>query len=283
MNYEKIYSDFIEDRHAKESALISSGDYKERHHILPRSLGGSDDADNLIYLTARDHYFAHCCLAKIYGGKMWSALFAVAAMTKVDKASAYFLRGPMVAIAREKAAAVRSTHMTHLWKTGEFTRNRVYGPMPDEVKEKIRQSSLGKRWSKERRLRASRLRQKHCKQYDFVHADTGETFSGSQSAFSRHTGIDQSLASALTRGRIITAKGWSLKGVDVRGARNRDATVRVFVHKSGQSFTGTMYEFRTAFNLDSGVISNLVKGKNGVKTFKGWKYVGTEKRYGESG
>lgn len=38
--------------------------YVEKHHILPHSLGGSDDDGNMISLTAREHYIAHLLLAK---------------------------------------------------------------------------------------------------------------------------------------------------------------------------------------------------------------------------
>jgi hypothetical protein len=41
--------------------------YVEKHHILPRSLGGSDDPSNIVALTAREHYIAHLLLHKIYG------------------------------------------------------------------------------------------------------------------------------------------------------------------------------------------------------------------------
>ena len=33
--------------------------YAERHHVVPRSLGGSDDAGNLVSLTAREHFVCH--------------------------------------------------------------------------------------------------------------------------------------------------------------------------------------------------------------------------------
>ena len=75
MDYKRIYDEFIADRRAKEAALIASGEYVERHHVVPRSLGGSDEKSNMIALTAADHYFAHECLARIHGGKMWAALY----------------------------------------------------------------------------------------------------------------------------------------------------------------------------------------------------------------
>lgn len=44
----------------------SAGVGYEKHHILPRSLGGSDDETNLVYLTYREHYIAHRMLFNIY-------------------------------------------------------------------------------------------------------------------------------------------------------------------------------------------------------------------------
>lgn len=71
MDYQKHYSLLIESR--KQSPTES--DYYEKHHILPRSLGGSDVPENIIQLTAREHYMAHRLLAKMHGGKMWFALW----------------------------------------------------------------------------------------------------------------------------------------------------------------------------------------------------------------
>ena len=47
--------------------------YFEKHHIIPRSFGGSNNKDNLIELTARQHFIAHWMLWKAYGGKMMQA------------------------------------------------------------------------------------------------------------------------------------------------------------------------------------------------------------------
>lgn len=73
MDYHRIYEDFIADRKAKEHALLASGAYCERHHILPRSLGGSNANSNLVRLTYRDHIFAHALLLKAHqdGEERW--------------------------------------------------------------------------------------------------------------------------------------------------------------------------------------------------------------------
>ena len=49
-----------------------------RHHILPVAFGASrnykDEPNNIIVLTAREHFIAHIILWKAYGGKMADAL-----------------------------------------------------------------------------------------------------------------------------------------------------------------------------------------------------------------
>lgn len=53
-------------------AIIENGrirhlnDYIERHHIIPRSLGGNDTSNNIVKLTAREHFVCHRLLAKIF-------------------------------------------------------------------------------------------------------------------------------------------------------------------------------------------------------------------------
>lgn len=74
MTSETIYfhDDFIENKYknlyfkiimnAKNRPEISG--YKEKHHIIPRSMGGSDSLDNLVYLTSREHFICHYLLIK---------------------------------------------------------------------------------------------------------------------------------------------------------------------------------------------------------------------------
>lgn len=67
MNYSRIYEQFITDRRARPEPE----GYCEVHHIVPRSLGGGDEPENLVKLTPEDHFFAHLLLAKIHGGVLW--------------------------------------------------------------------------------------------------------------------------------------------------------------------------------------------------------------------
>jgi hypothetical protein len=42
--------------------------YIERHHIVPKSLGGTNEKDNLVRLTAREHFVCHLLLTKMTDG-----------------------------------------------------------------------------------------------------------------------------------------------------------------------------------------------------------------------
>ena len=72
--YTRWYHNIIEQARNR----ITDG-YIERHHIIPRSLGGSNDASNLVNLTAREHFICHWLLTKMHAeearGKMISALY----------------------------------------------------------------------------------------------------------------------------------------------------------------------------------------------------------------
>lgn len=63
MNYHKLYVNLL-NKHGTEDKPAAY--YTERHHIQPKSLGGSDDIDNLVYLNARVHFLAHWILFKIF-------------------------------------------------------------------------------------------------------------------------------------------------------------------------------------------------------------------------
>jgi hypothetical protein len=61
MNYQEHYDRLIS--RARNRKLDC---YSESHHIIPRCMNGTDDKDNLVRLTAREHFIAHLLLVKIY-------------------------------------------------------------------------------------------------------------------------------------------------------------------------------------------------------------------------
>jgi hypothetical protein len=75
--YKKWYDAIV--KNAQNRTLDS---YSELHHIIPRSLGGSDDTRNLVSLTIREHFICHILLTKFTNGqdryKMINAVWAMA-------------------------------------------------------------------------------------------------------------------------------------------------------------------------------------------------------------
>ena len=61
MNYQTIYESLIHKR-----KLNPAEGCVEKHHIIPKSMGGGDEDENLVTLTAREHYIAHLLLAKMH-------------------------------------------------------------------------------------------------------------------------------------------------------------------------------------------------------------------------
>ena len=61
MNYQLIHNQLIN----RAKNRIVSG-YTEKHHIIPRCMGGTDDPSNLVRLTPEEHYIVHQLLVKIY-------------------------------------------------------------------------------------------------------------------------------------------------------------------------------------------------------------------------
>ena len=67
--YQKWYNSIVEN--AKPNKKKKG---YERHHIIPKSLGGSNSVSNLVYITAREHFVCHWLLTKIYDGEAKSKM-----------------------------------------------------------------------------------------------------------------------------------------------------------------------------------------------------------------
>ena len=61
---EQTYNEFIQEILDTRGRFGITEGYKERHHIIPRCIGGSNNKDNLIDLYAKEHFIAHMLLAK---------------------------------------------------------------------------------------------------------------------------------------------------------------------------------------------------------------------------
>lgn len=67
MNLYKIYHDICNRGHERGTKIKKGF---ELHHILPKSMNGTNDPSNLALLTPKEHYVVHHCLAKTGNKKM---------------------------------------------------------------------------------------------------------------------------------------------------------------------------------------------------------------------
>lgn len=81
--YTKWYNSIISNAQNREI-----DGYYEKHHIIPRSLGGNDLTENLVKLTAREHLICHLLLTKMTvdaaNHKMIRAVFLMSNKGKIN-------------------------------------------------------------------------------------------------------------------------------------------------------------------------------------------------------
>lgn len=75
MNYKLIYANLV--KRALQRGKPEG--YFEKHHIIPKCVGGSNTKDNFVLFTAKEHFIAHKLLTKLYPSTpgIWYALIAM--------------------------------------------------------------------------------------------------------------------------------------------------------------------------------------------------------------
>lgn len=127
MNYQKVYDNLIS-RCKKRSGVDG---YSEIHHIIPKSMGGhKTDPENLVQLTAREHFIAHFLLAKIYGGTQWHAI------KRMRGNDGFYINSRLYEVARREIAKDVSKRMSGV-------------PKSDGQKAKMSASATGRKKSAE--------------------------------------------------------------------------------------------------------------------------------------
>jgi hypothetical protein len=74
MNYKWHYDNLIRTRKTLNRKKYE-GIYYEDHHIIMKSMGGTNDKNNKVLLTAKEHYIAHYLLWKIYNNNKTALAF----------------------------------------------------------------------------------------------------------------------------------------------------------------------------------------------------------------
>lgn len=90
MNYQLIYEKLVQNA-LNKFRVKKPNDGLDCHHILPKSLGGTNSKSNLVLLTSKEHYLAHKLLVKIHKGEEKKKMvYALWWMSKTKKVAKYF-------------------------------------------------------------------------------------------------------------------------------------------------------------------------------------------------
>lgn len=124
---------------------VPAGEYKERHHIKPKCLGGTNDEANLIDLYAREHFIAHQLLVNDNPtcNALHYALWNMANVTGIT-GERYKLTPEEYEDIRKKISEKFSGKNHPMYgKPGAMLGKHL----SDDTKEKIRSKSIGRKFS----------------------------------------------------------------------------------------------------------------------------------------
>lgn len=120
----------------------------ERHHIIPRSFGGSNKKDNIVLLPVRLHFLAHWLLWKAYrDARMANAFWTMACCHGVRLNSRTY--------ATVRDAAVKAIAKSRLGKTTSDRQKAIVSKMmsgrvvSEETRRKISEAKKGKKFTEE--------------------------------------------------------------------------------------------------------------------------------------
>ena len=142
MNYQKIYNDLVLKAKLHDRRKLKRNDpnfiYYENHHIIPVCLDGTDNKENKVLLTAREHFVAHKLLIEIYPNnkKLLYTIFYMSHRTeKVNK--------------RLYRVSSREYERYKL-EVSEILKNRI---VKESTKLKLSNSAKGRKLSEETKLK----------------------------------------------------------------------------------------------------------------------------------
>lgn len=176
--YSKEYFNIVKKYQENQMYSKGLGVYCEKHHIVPRSLGGNNKKDNIVFLSATDHFKCHMLLVKFTEGennsKMWAALWRMMNKQSTNQQRDFEITATAYEEARKQHALIQSKRMSgknnpfygkhHSTKSKETMSNirkgktyeEIYGETHAlELRQKRRDESTGRTLSLESRLKLS--------------------------------------------------------------------------------------------------------------------------------
>lgn len=228
MNYANIYTALI--KRATGRTILG---YTEKHHIVPRCMGGTDVAHNLARLTPEEHYVAHQLLVKIFPDEP-GLVFAAIGMC-VSKQVPGRIKNKLYGWIKRKNAINTSKRMRnnkHLvgFKHSDTTKSNISKALkgtkkPDTMRMALSTKNKGvgnpmfgvsrsQQQKLEQSIRMTGLKNANADLRIHVFIRNDDRFIGTTFDFRKKYGLDQSSVSHLMQGRYKTTAGWSYNGVE---------------------------------------------------------------------
>lgn len=101
--------------------------YVESHHILPRSLGGGDNNDNLVNLTPKEHFIVHQLLPRFITGQgRYKMIHAASCMFMKSKfTDSRYINSNLYAYIKPQLSGIVSKRFKELWSNEDYRRKTI--------------------------------------------------------------------------------------------------------------------------------------------------------------
>lgn len=126
--------------------------YTEKHHIIPRSMGGLDTKENLVVLTAREHYIAHLlltkCVEKKYRGKILNAYIMMAQVKDKNQERFYKINSKIFEVRKIESNKLKMGFIHTKEAREKISKNLKGVPKPEFTEEHKKNISEGHKGQK---------------------------------------------------------------------------------------------------------------------------------------
>ena len=164
--YTTWYNNIISNAQARQ---LPKTCYKEKHHIIPRSLGGTDKMSNLANLTAKEHFICHLLLTKMTTGanqqKMIYALWCMGML--FETRNHHVIKSHTYTRMREQFSQLQSDRYTgkgnpNFGKThSEETRNKIKAARALQDTSYLKNRVISPEWREKLRIASINNPNKH--------------------------------------------------------------------------------------------------------------------------
>lgn len=286
------YNEFIQNILNTRGRFACGGEYHERHHIVPKCMGGTNDKENLIDLYAREHFEAHRLLA-LENPSNKSLIFAWTCMAfpnsgvqkrceltpkeyeEARKAISKVLSGRKLSEETKKKLSESKKGSKLSVETKEKLSKSLKGRvLSDEHKNKISIANTGKVFSDEHKANISKAKKGKplSESEKAARIKVGEMNRGRKCSEETKAKI-----SAANKGKHISEETRKKMSEVKKGKRGNRATRVAQYDLKGSLIKEweSMMDASQSLGIDNSRISKCAKGQYGCKTAGGfvWKFI----------